>query len=152
MSGSPFSLQVRFTTVQGSATSNSQPDVILNIAVLFNIPATDDVLFHTITPSAAGFFVKSNRGVVLLHKGAFANPICRTSTKPSRTLRDRGRPGSLYEHMNRRKDITMDIGIIGAGRVAHLQRMAREGLSNPACADDADVHGDLLSPAPGFIP
>jgi len=26
---------------------NSQLDVILNIAVLSNIPATDDVLFHT---------------------------------------------------------------------------------------------------------
>jgi len=52
------------------------------------------------------------------HKDAFATPICRTSTQPSRMLRDQGRPGSLYAHVHRRKDITMDIGIIGAGSVA----------------------------------
>src|SRR3989454_10366416 len=41
-------------------------------------------------------------------------------------LRDQGRPGSLYEHVHRRKEITMDIGIIGAGRVA--QAFARHAL------------------------
>ena len=59
------------------------------------------------------------------HKGA-ATPICRTSTKPSSTLRDQGRPGSLYEQVRSRKDITMDIGIIGAGSVA--QAFARHAL------------------------
>jgi NADP oxidoreductase coenzyme F420-dependent len=59
------------------------------------------------------------------HKGA-ATPLGRTSTQPSSTLRDQGRPGSLYEHVHRRKDITMDIGIIGAGRVA--QAFARHAL------------------------
>src|SRR6266436_14333 len=28
--------------------------------------------------------------------------------------------------------------------VAHLQRMACEGLGNTSCADNADVHGDIL--------
>src|SRR5215831_19963398 len=38
---------------------------------------------------------------------------------PVVSLACRGRPGfSLYEHVRRRKDITMDIGIIGAGSVA----------------------------------
>jgi len=35
--------------------------------------------------------------------------------------------------------------------VAHLQRMACEGLGHTSCADDADVHGDVLSPVHVFI-
>jgi hypothetical protein len=54
--------------------------------------------------------------------------MAKVELKPLSTLRDQGRPGSLYEQVRSRKDITMEIGIIGAGSVAQAFKHGQDIL------------------------